>query len=69
MPVPLRHAAALGILRAGMSVFALRDMLGHTDISMTQKYLALTLYDIRREHEDSNLLNAVAPQTLRKRKA
>ena len=67
-PYHLRHAAALGMLRAGMSVFALRDMLGHTDISMTQKYLALTLDDIRREHEGSNLLHAVAPQTLRKRK-
>lgn len=67
-PYYLRHAAALGMLRAGMSVFALRDMLGHTDISMTQKYLALTLEDLRREHEQSNLVNAIAPKRNRVRK-
>lgn len=60
-PYYLRHAAALGMLRAGMSVFALRDMLGHTTLSMTQKYLSLTLEDVRREHPPASLVNAVIP--------
>ena len=66
-PYFLRHAAALGMLRAGMSVFALKDMLGHSDLSMTQKYLALTLDDLRREHAKSSLINVVAPKKIRVR--
>lgn len=67
-PYHLRHAAALGMLRGGMSAFALRDMLGHTNISTTQKYLALTLDDLRREHEESNLIDSIAPKRARVRK-
>lgn len=67
-PYHLRHAAALGMLRAGMSAFALRDMLGHADISMTQKYLALTLDDLRREHAGANLVDTIAPRRVRVRK-
>ncbi len=67
-PYHLRHAAALGMLRAGMSAFALRDMLGHTNISTTQKYLALTLDDLRREHAGANLVDSIAPKRHRVRR-
>ena len=61
-PYHLRHAAALGMLRRGMNVFALRDMMGHADLSTTQKYLALTLDDLRKAHAESSLVNEVAPR-------
>ena len=66
-PYYLRHVAALGMLRAGMSVFALKDILGHSTMNMTQKYLALTLDDLRREHARSSLINVVAPKKIRVR--
>ena len=43
-------------------------MLGYTNISTTQKYLALTLDDLRREHAEANLVNTVAPKRVRVRK-
>ena len=61
-PYHLRHAAALGMLRRGMNVLALRDMMGHADLSTTQKYLALTLDDLRKAHAGSSLVNEVAPR-------
>lgn len=67
-PYHLRHAAALGMLRRGMNVFALRDMMGHADLSTTQKYLALTLDDLRKAHAESSLVNEVAPRRHRVRK-
>ena len=67
-PYHLRHAAALGMLRRGMNVFALRDMMGHADLSTTQKYLALTLDDLRRAHAESSLVNEVAPRRHRGRR-
>ncbi|NLL37046.1 MAG: tyrosine-type recombinase/integrase [Fretibacterium sp.] len=67
-PYYLRHAAALGMLRRGMNVFALRDMMGHSDLTTTQKYLALTLDDLRKAHAESSLVNEVAPRRHRVRK-
>jgi site-specific recombinase XerD len=67
-PYFLRHASALGMLRNGMNLFALRDMLGHNDISTTQIYLSLTLDDLRREHSQSNFVNTIFPQRNRQRK-
>ena len=67
-PYHLRHAAALGMLRRGMNVLALRDMMGHADLSTTQKYLALTLDDLRKAHAGSSLVNEVAPRRHRVRR-
>lgn len=67
-PYHLRHAAALGMLRRGMNVFALRDIMGHADLSTTQKYLALTLDDLRKAHAESSLVDEVAPRRRRVRK-
>ena len=61
-------SAALGMLRRGMNVFALRDMMGHADLSTTQKSLVLTLDDLRKAHVESSLVNEVAPRRHRVRK-
>ena len=63
-----RMSAALGMLRRGMNVFALRDMMGHADLSTTQKSLVLTLDDLRKAHVESSLVNEVAPRRHRVRK-
>lgn len=47
----LRHTMATNFLRAGGSVEALRKILRHNDIRITQIYLHLTLEDIIREHQ------------------
>ena len=67
-PYHLRHAAALGMLRRGMNVFALRDILGHADLTTTQGYLALTFDDLRKAHGEASLINALAPKRHRVRK-
>jgi site-specific recombinase XerD len=46
----LRHTMATNFLRAGGSVEALRKILRHNDIRITQIYLHLTIEDIIAEH-------------------
>ena len=37
-------------LRGGGSVFTLKEMLGHTDLAMTSKYVALARADVQNQH-------------------
>ena len=46
----------------GRTFTGLRDMMGHANLSTTQKYLALTLDDLRKAHAGSSLVNEVAPR-------
>ncbi len=45
-PHTLRHTYAVSFLRAGGNVFTLRESLGHTNITMTQKYVAVAQADL-----------------------
>jgi site-specific recombinase XerD len=47
----LRHTMATNFLRAGGSVEALRKILRHNDIRITQIYLHLTMEDLIAEHQ------------------
>jgi len=67
-PYYLRHVFALSMLRAGCDVFTLRDMMGHSDISMTSKYLAITVDDMKLQHRQCSLVNVVLPIKKRVRK-
>lgn len=49
-PYDLRHSFAITYLRNGGNVFALQRTLGHADLNMTRRYLALTGEDLKREH-------------------
>ncbi|MEQ1821730.1 MAG: tyrosine-type recombinase/integrase [Fimbriimonadaceae bacterium] len=49
-PHTLRHTFAVMFLRAGGSVFSLREMLGHTDLSMTNRYVSLAQADVQNQH-------------------
>ncbi|GIM30111.1 hypothetical protein CPJCM30710_27770 [Clostridium polyendosporum] len=56
-PYDLRHAFALLYLRNGGNVFTLQKTLGHTDLSMTKRYLNLTGKDLTETHKTASPLN------------
>jgi len=65
-PYDLRHTFALLFLRNGGNVFALQRTLGHVDLTMTKRYVALTQEDLRREHERATPVNALTPKRVRR---
>lgn len=56
-PYDLRHAFALEFLRNGGNALALQRTLGHTDLSMTKRYVNLTQSDLRNQHTIASPLN------------
>lgn len=49
-PHTFRHTCAVWFLRNGGQVFALREMLGHTDLGMTNRYVAIAQADVQNQH-------------------
>jgi integrase/recombinase XerC/integrase/recombinase XerD len=49
-PHTLRHTFAVEFLRAGGNVFALKELLGHTSLTMTNRYVALASADLEAQH-------------------
>jgi site-specific recombinase XerD len=49
-PHQLRHTFATEMLRAGISLPALKELLGHRDIRMTMAYVAVTQNDLQRQY-------------------
>ncbi|OME21613.1 MULTISPECIES: tyrosine-type recombinase/integrase [Paenibacillus] len=49
-PYDLRHAFSLEFIRNGASAFSLQRTLGHVDITMTKRYVALVDDDLKIEH-------------------
>jgi len=49
-PHRLRHTYATEMLRAGVSLPALKELLGHKDIRMTLLYVQVTQIDLQREY-------------------
>lgn len=50
-PHTLRHGMAKGHVLNGGDVFSLQRILGHANISTTQKYVDLDLREVRRQHD------------------
>jgi len=59
-PHPLRHTFASEMIRLGMSLPALMQLLGHKDIRMTLRYVQITQVDLHREYHAARR-NAVEP--------
>lgn len=49
-PHALRRSFAVECLKNGANVFSVREMLGHTNIQMTQKYCLLAQADVEAQH-------------------
>jgi len=49
-PHTFRHTFAVTFLRNGGNVFTLQQMLGHTNLAMTNRYVAVSQGDIERQH-------------------
>ncbi len=49
-PHTFRHTFAVDFLRAGGNVFALQQLLGHTGLQVTQRYVSLAQADIQSQH-------------------
>lgn len=62
-PHVLRHNFATEMLRLGVSLPALMQLLGHRDIRMTLRYLQVTQQDLQREFRQARQ-NAVHPHRL-----
>ncbi|MEC0328762.1 tyrosine-type recombinase/integrase [Paenibacillus macerans] len=64
-PYDLRHAFAIEYLRGGASAFALQRTLGHADMKMTQRYVALLDDDLKADHTKASPLNRLIVQKKR----
>lgn len=53
----LRRTFALEALRSGMSIFHLQKLMGHADIIVLRKYLALLDDDVKAAHEKHGLID------------
>ncbi len=49
-PHTFRHTFAVEFLRAGGNVFTLQQLLGHTSLTMTNRYVALAQADLEAQH-------------------
>lgn len=49
-PHTFRHTFAVEFLRAGGNVFTLKELLGHTTLTMTNRYVALAQADLEAQH-------------------
>lgn len=61
----LRHFFAIEFLRKNGNIFALQMLMGHTDISTTKKYLALSQVDLKMQHELATPLSTVIKRNTR----
>lgn len=63
-PHRLRHTFATHLVRAGVGLVTIRDLLGHRQIASTQLYLHVTAHDLREaaeRHPIARLAATVAP--------
>ena len=65
-PHRLRHTYASEMLRLGVGLPALMQLLGHNDIAMTMRYLQVTQQDLQREFHRArqNALHCLPPLSL-----
>jgi integrase/recombinase XerD len=54
MPHSFRRAFALNMLRAGCDVYSLQKLMGHADLQILLRYLAITREDTRAAHQRSS---------------
>jgi integrase/recombinase XerC len=60
-PHTFRHTAAIWSIRNGMNTFALQTMLGHTDLTMTRRYVAIAQADLEEQHRRYGPVRRLSP--------
>ncbi|NPV27678.1 MAG: tyrosine-type recombinase/integrase [Firmicutes bacterium] len=58
-PYCLRHTAAIEFLRHGADAFSVQRMLGHTDLTMTKRYVNICLDDLKTVHDKASPVQAL----------
>ena len=64
-PYDLRHTFAIMYLKNGGNVFALQKLLGHTDLTMTKRYVNFVQSDITEQHVTASPVNIFIQRTTR----
>lgn len=64
-PYDLRHTFAIMYLKNGGNVFALQKLLGHTDLTMTKRYVNFVQSDITEQHITASPVNTFIQRTTR----
>jgi site-specific recombinase XerD len=67
-PYDLRHSFAVMFLRYGGNAFSLQRTLGHTNLSMTKRYVSLTENDLHQQHSIATPINRLVSKKHRVRK-
>lgn len=58
----IRHLHAITFLRNGGNLMTLQREMGHADLEMTRRYLAITEEDIRKDHEQASPVASLLTQ-------
>lgn len=64
-PYDLRHTFAIMYLKNGGNAFALQKLLGHTDLTMTKRYVNFVQSDIAEQHVTASPVNLFIQRTTR----
>lgn len=61
-PHTFRHTFAVSFLRAGGNTFTLKELLGHTTLEMTNKYVAFVQADLEVQHRQFSPADRLRPR-------
>lgn len=67
-PYDLRHTFAVMFLRLGGNAFSLQRTMGHTNLTMTKRYVSLTESDLHQQHELATPINCLVKKKSRVRR-
>jgi site-specific recombinase XerD len=65
-PYDLRHGFALLYLKAGGDAFSLKDIMGHSTMTMTSRYVAFSGDDIQEAHARFSPMNVLCPKPVKR---